>query len=76
MNLFRSILAFVFHAARKKKVYCLGRGFTCAKRYLQQRGWINLGKGVYNSKVCIKRVDQKSVVQHNLAALKENAKVN
>ena len=34
-----------------------------------------LGAGVTNSKVCIKRIEQKSVVQHNLASLKENAKV-
>ncbi len=73
MDFFKSIFAFVYNAARRKKVpewrrdlrgpqrvcllllllkiYCLGRGFTSAKRYLQQRGWINLGKGVSNSKV-------------------------
>ena len=74
-ELFKSIFAFVFNAARRRKVYCIGRGFTCAKRYLQQRGWINVGRGVANSKYAIKKTEAKTIVLHNLTMLRENAKV-
>ena len=74
-ELLKSIFAFVFNAARRRKVYCIGRGFTCAKRYLQQRGWINVGRGVANSKYAIKKTDAKTAVLHNLTMLRENAKV-
>ena len=44
VDFLRNIVGFIYNAARRRKVYCIGRGFTAAKRHLQQKGWINLGK--------------------------------
>lgn len=69
---FRRLYAFLEKAVRKRKLFCLCKGFSTAKKELEKRGWIEIS--------CQKQFDRtsnetkfiSSVMDYNLGVLERN----